>query len=262
MAYLRRTAEVRKDVRRQFPWARSIVMLAAQHPGEKADRGLGRHIARYAQGDDYHDVLDAPLRELEEFIQQDSSRLTGAVAQTRRYIDTGPIPEKSFAAEAGLGWMGKNTLILNESYGSYFLLADILTDLDLPPDPPAVERCGSCTLCLESCPTGAFAAPYVLDSTKCISYHTIETKTDLPPTISEHLEGNLFGCDICQEVCPWNKSKGGETRFQPRPAYRAIEPANLREMSVEAFRSAFKGSPLKRPGLDKLRLTAQHIPRG
>lgn len=258
MDYLQKTAEARKDIRKKYPWVQSIVSVAIQYPNQKPDRGLGRHIARYAQGDDYHQTLAKPLAELERFIKEWPEQKPGMPVQTRCYIDTGPVMEKLYAAAAGIGWFGKNTLVLNESHGSYFLLAEILTSLPLPPDPPAVEQCGSCTLCLEACPTGAFVQPYVLDSTRCISYHTIETKTDLPAGIADQISGNLFGCDICQEVCPWNRGKSADpAAFRPRPAYEDISLDDLAVMDEGIFRGCFKNSPVKRPGLEKLHHTAK-----
>lgn len=264
MAYMRRTAASRKNLREKFPWARSLVCAAARYPTDRPEEGIARRIARYAQGDDYHDTLDGPLKEVELFIQDISEKELGRAAMTRRYIDTGPLMEKSYAAAAGIGWMGKNTLILNEDFGSYLFLAEIVTDIPLAPDAPAAERCGSCTLCLDACPTSAFVSPYVLDATRCISYQTIETKKDIPAELGERLEENLFGCDICQEVCPWNSRKNsGENKFaaafRTRAAYLSISPENLESMSPDAFLALFRKSPLKRAGLAKLQKTARTI---
>lgn len=261
MAYLKRTAEIRKNLRTKFPWARTVICLAYRHPSQKPADGLGRHIARYAQGDDYHEILDGPLKEVEAFIQ--TQTVEKNAPRTWRYIDTGPVMEKLYAAQAGIGWIGKNTLILNESQGSYLLLAEIITDLDLPTDSPVTERCGSCTRCLDACPTRAFVSPYVLDATKCISYQTIETKKEIPADVARRLEGNLFGCDICQEVCPWNRDDAARGalhgRFESRKAYLSVTLANFKTLSDDDFKTVFRKSPLKRPGLEKLREVARTI---
>ncbi len=260
---MRRTAAERRNLTTKFPWARSLISVAARYSSDRPDVGIARHIARYAQGDDYHDVLDRPLEELETFIRSAINPNTGQPAKTRRYIDTGPILEKLYAAETGIGWLGKNTLVLNERLGSYLFLGEIITDLALPADPPATERCGTCTRCLDACPTNAFVAPYVLDATRCISYHTIESREPIPPDITARLEGNFFGCDICQEVCPWNREAVGAAptrpEFETRPAYRTTSVEDMASMSVEAFRKMFRSSPLKRPGLEKLKGTVSLI---
>lgn len=260
MAYMRRTADTRENIRTRFQWAASLVCVAARYPARKGEQGVARNIARYAQGDDYHDVLDRPLDDLETFIRDASQAELGKPAQTRRYIDTGPVMEKLYAAAAGLGWLGKNTLILNEQEGSYFFLSVILTDLPLPADTPVTDRCGTCTRCLDACPTQAIVAPYVLDATRCISYHTIESKQPLPSGIASKLEENLFGCDICQEVCPWNREIGTHrAEFNTRASYLKTSLTNLQNMAPAAFQDIFKKSPLKRAGLAKLKGTASLI---
>lgn len=267
MAYLQRAGAIRKNLRIKFPWAESLVCVAFQYPAERPDHGVAKHISRYAQGDDYHDVLDQPLKALENFIGETYREDFGEVAKTWRYVDTGPVMEKLYAASSGIGWFGKNTLVLNETRGSYLLLAEIVTNLRLPPDPPAAERCGTCTRCLEACPTNAFVSPYVLDATRCISYQTIETKKPIPDQIAEHLEENLFGCDICQEVCPWNRDpivkKQGEDQivnaFRPRTAYLTLNLPDISAMTADQFQATFRKSPLKRPGQSKLGHVARMI---
>ncbi len=267
MAYLHRNSADRKNLRNRFPWAESLICVAFRYPQDRPGDGLAPHIARYAQGDDYHLVLDRPLRDLESYVHEISVERIGRNPRTWRYIDTGPVLEKAYARAAGIGWMGKNTLILNERLGSYLLLGQIITDLTIPPDDPAAERCGSCTRCLDACPTGAFVAPYVLDSSRCISYHTIESKKKIPHTIAQKLPPNLFGCDICQEVCPWNQQEPPHpaepdlltASFLTRPNYNALRITDLVEMEPGRFQMEFRKSPLKRPGLAKIRATAKII---
>ena len=204
--------------------------------------------ARYARGDDYHDVMTARLRELLGFLKAEA----GEGAEGRVYVDTGPILEREVARRAGLGWFGRNTMLINTRRGSYFFLGEIITNVALPADAPAVGGCGTCTRCIDACPTGAIIAPYVLDARRCISYLTIELKGSIPedlrPALAE--SGNrIYGCDICQEVCPFNVRRAtptAEPAFQPRAATTGRTLAELALLSEEEFREQFKGSPVKR----------------
>ncbi|HLJ54902.1 MAG TPA: tRNA epoxyqueuosine(34) reductase QueG [Chthonomonadaceae bacterium] len=210
--------------------------------------------ARYARGDDYHDILTPRLRTLLEFLKSQA----GDGAEGRVYVDTGPIMEREVARRAGLGWFGKNTMLINTRRGSYFLLGEIVTNVALPPDAPAVGGCGSCTRCIDACPTGAIVAPYELDARRCISYLTIELKGPIPdefhPAIAQ--TGRIFGCDICQEVCPFNRpaassahptlSPTSEPSFQPRLATIGRDLAELALLTEEEFREQFRRSPVKR----------------
>ncbi len=210
--------------------------------------------ARYARGDDYHDVMTARLRELLGFLKAEA----GEGAEGRVYVDTGPILEREVARRAGLGWFGKNTMLINTRRGSYFFLGEIVTNVALPADAPAVGGCGTCTRCIDACPTGAIIAPYVLDARRCISYLTIELKGSIPeefcPAIAE--TGRIYGCDICQEVCPFNRThlaapyptlfSAQEPAFQPRDVTAKSKVTDLLYMNHEEFREKFKGSPVKR----------------
>jgi epoxyqueuosine reductase len=247
MTYLASQVEKRSDLRVAFPWARSIVCVALQYdtpaPYSNAapdDRGW---IARYAWGDDYHDVMTALLDRL-------AARLTEALGpfRSRRYADTGPIAEKAYAAAAGLGAYGKNTCLLHPEHGSWFFLGELVTDLDLDPDAPRVDLCGSCTACLDVCPTGAFPAPYVLDATRCISYLTIEAKGAIPEALRPGVGRHVFGCDLCQDVCPWNRKRrhAGAAAFEAREGLMAPGLDELAGLTPEAFSLRFRGSPVKR----------------
>jgi epoxyqueuosine reductase len=247
MAYLSGQVARRSDLRAAFPWARSVLCVGLQydtrHPYSKDAPGGRGWISRYAWGDDYHDVMQAMLERLGERLQAELGPL-----QARGYVDTGPIAEKAWAAAAGLGALGKNVCLLHPEHGSWFFLGELVTDLDVPRDLPRVDMCGSCTACLDACPTQAFPAPYVLDATRCISYLTIELKGAIPERLRERLGRHVFGCDICQDVCPWNRKRrhAGGPAFEPRPGAESPELAELASLDAEAFGVRFHRSPLKR----------------
>ncbi len=247
MAYLSSQVAKRSDLRAAFPWARSVLCVGLQydtpHPystAAPADRGW---ISRYAWGDDYHDVMKAMLDRVVERLRAEAGPF-----EARAYVDTGPLAEKAWAAAAGLGAWGKNGCLLHPEHGSWFFLGEIVTDLDLPGDAPRPDLCGSCTACLEACPTGALVAPYVLDATRCISYLTIEVKGAMPGGRREGVGRHVFGCDICQDVCPWNRKRRhrGGAAFEPWPGAEAPDLAELAGLGEEAFRERFRGSPVKR----------------
>jgi epoxyqueuosine reductase len=256
MAYLPRTAERRSDVRRVVPSARSVIMTGTiynthrPYSTERADPARGE-VARYAWGADYHEVLGRRLEALLAWMREEHPQPFDA----RAYVDTGPVQERVYAQYAGLGWIGKNTCVINHEAGSWILLAEIICSLPLEPDPPAVDQCGSCTLCLEACPTGAFVEPHVLDATKCISYLTIEYRGDIPEQYRAAVGNHVFGCDICQEVCPWN-SAAGLARDGAWSADHQMSTPSLLELSRgsdEELGAAIAGTPLTRAGVKGLR---------
>ena len=231
MDYLRRGAERRSDPAKILPGIRSVICCGMNYYTESP----GAPIARYAQGEDYHEVLGQKLAQLEDFIHQEIDPGAG----TKRYVDTGAILERSYAARAGLGWIGKNSCLINNGLGSFCFLGEILTTLVLEPDRPVLDQCGSCTKCLDACPTGALVEPGVLDSNRCISYLTIEYRAAFTPEQGQMVKGHVVGCDICQEVCPYNEriSITPLPEFQPRPkeAFERIPPAQL-QRNLEAAR--------------------------
>lgn len=247
MRYLGDRCEAYAHPRHVLEGARSIVMLAMNYrTGEPCPPAPGEgRVARYAWGADYHDVIHQRLAAL----AGDVRRLLPD-AQVRGVVDTAPLLEREFAQLAGLGWVGKNTLLLNRELGSYFFLAALLTSAELVGDAPhQTEHCGTCRACLDACPTGAFVAPYVLDSRRCISYSTIELR-GLPPAELRAGQGNwLFGCDVCQDVCPWNTRAplAAESSFVPRAGTNPIELAELFSLDEAAFRARFRDTPLWRP---------------
>lgn len=249
------------------PWAKSVIVCAinynSAHPysTELTDPTRG-WISRYAWTDtDYHDAVLRRLRQLETCIVADVTNAEvhaqdeAATPRTWCYVDTGPLVERVYAQHSGIGWTGKNTCIINQQIGSWLFLGVILTSLKLSPDLPAADRCGTCTACLDACPTNAFLAPYQLDATRCISYLTIEKRGAIPKDLREGMGRHLFGCDICQDVCPWNRKApaGTAAEFAPRAALQAPSLERLAEMSLEEFRETFRHSPVKRAKYSGLR---------
>jgi epoxyqueuosine reductase len=238
MAYLERTREKRLDPARVLPGARSVVACAlGYHQGQA---GGPAHVARYAWGDDYHAVVEPRLAALLGELRRVAPGTEG-----RAYVDTGPVLERDLAARAGLGWIGKSTMLLHPSLGSYFVIGVVLTTAELEPDEPVPDRCGTCTRCLEACPGGAFVAPYVLDARRCVSYLTIEHRGAIAPELRPALGGLVFGCDVCQAVCPWNHRAAASAGppFRPRALPTPVELCTLDET---AFRDRLAGSPLRR----------------
>jgi len=246
MDYMARTSEKRRDSRLPYPTAKSAIVVGLDYGG----REPSGPVARYARGDDYHDVLLERLRLLHTRVDE----IVGRSVAGKAYVDTGPILERDLARRAGLGWFGKNTMLINPKRGSFFFLGELLLDLDLEADEPfASDRCGSCRACIEACPTGAIVQERVLDSNRCISYLTIELKGEIPAEWHDAIGEMIYGCDVCQDVCPWNVRFARDLR---EPAFRArelIAEKDPRTLALEilamddvALRAALKGSPMKR----------------
>jgi epoxyqueuosine reductase len=249
MRYLGKDPGRRSDPKVVWPEAASILVVGLNYhtwepaPEARLDPCRGQ-IARYALGDDYHDVIAVKLASVLEWAQERA----GPELLGRIYVDTGPLLERDLAARAGLGWFGKNTCLLDRRQGSYFFLGALLLNLELPADRPVTAHCGSCTRCLDLCPTSAFLAPYVLDARRCISYLTIELRGPIPRELRPLVGNWIFGCDICQEVCPWNRKAeiGTEPRFAPRDSLQTPELIPLLEMTQEEFSATFRRSAVKR----------------
>ena len=256
MAYMARTADRRADVRAVMPSARTVVALATNY---NTDRPLSTEvdepdtalISRYAWGDDYHDVLADRTRALAAWMRE----AHGAPCETRAYVDTGPVQERVYARYAGLGWIGKNTCLINPDLGSWLFLSEVLCSVALEPDAPALDQCGACTLCLEACPTGAFPEPGVLDAARCLSYLTIEEKGAIPPAQRADLGAHVYGCDVCQEVCPYNAAApvSGDPAWQARPALDRPPLMELWSRSDAAWRKAIRKGPMTRARVKRLR---------
>ncbi len=253
----------RSSLSRVAPWARSVVVCAVNYntanPYSTACHEPSRGwISRYAWSrEDYHDSVLRRLKQVEEKICAYTAN-EPVKTITRSYVDTGPIVERVFAKYAGVGWIGKNTCIINQQVGSWLFLGVILTSLELYPNLPAPDRCGSCTRCIQACPTDALLEPYKLDSNRCISYLTIEKRGSIPEEIRASMGRHVFGCDICQDVCPWNRKAPSTqvSEFQPRPGL--VNPALewLAEMTAEQFRETFRESPIRRTKRNGLRRNA------
>jgi epoxyqueuosine reductase len=256
MAYLARTARMRADARHVLPAARSVIVTATNYNTdrpysiESADPGRAR-IARYAWGDDYHEVIGGRQARLLAWMHQTSPEPFQAVS----YVDTGPVQERVYARHAGIGWLAKNTCVINERLGSWILLGVIITSLELETDQPAFDQCGTCTLCLEACPTQAFVGPGVLDATRCISYLTIEHRGALPPALATAIGSHIYGCDVCQEVCPWNQGapRSDDPTWAPRPVWDAPAFADLERLTDDQLCDGLRGSSMRRAKVDGLR---------
>ena len=246
MDYLPRGTAKRRDSRLPVPGTTSAIVVGLDYSG----RSPSGPVARYARGDDYHDVMLGKLEELHKWLEAE----LGNPVAGKAYVDTGPLLERDLARRAGLGWFGKNTNLINPDIGSFFFIGALLVDLELHPDTPfEADRCGTCTRCLDACPTGAFVEPRLLDATRCISYLTIELKGAIPEDLRPQIGTHIYGCDVCQDVCPYNIKFAQELRepaFAPRAAIgNRNAPSlarNLLAMNDDDFRAAFSGSPMKR----------------
>jgi epoxyqueuosine reductase len=255
MGYLPRTAKIRADVRRIMPSARSVIMMgtvynsALPYSTERDDLTVGE-VARYACADDYHFFLARRLDALVAWMQVQHPE----PFEARPYVDTGPVQERVYAQYAGLGWIGKNACVINPRVGSWILLAEIICSLPLEPDPPSLDQCGTCTLCLDACPTNALVAPRVLDATRCVSYLTIEYRGAIRDEHREGIGNHVFGCDVCQEVCPWNASAPLANQAWPsRPGLSLVKLTEMAAMSDEELGELIEGTPLSRAGVKGLR---------
>jgi epoxyqueuosine reductase len=266
MQYLRESLDERLDPRAFLPTARSVISLgivyntatpysteATVEPGRVA-------IARYAWGDDYHDVLKPRLRRLVTWM----AAVAGPGLEALTCVDDGPVQERVFAEQAGLGWIGKNTCLINPRLGSWVFLAAIVTNAPLIADAPAIDQCGTCTRCLEACPTGAIAEPYAVDATRCLSYLTIEQRGAIDERHRDDVARQVFGCDICQDVCPWNRraAVSADAAWQPREGLAFPRLIDLCLLSDEAWRPLMRGSAMRRAGMRRLRRSLAYAAAG
>jgi epoxyqueuosine reductase len=239
----KRKAE-RTDPAQLMPGVQSVIVVSMNYFAPEPPAPEGPKISRYARGLDYHDVLGERLKEFVQWLHD-----TAPGATSRWYVDTGPVMEKAWAQRAGIGWIGKHTTLISPEHGSWVFLGVVLTTASLIADAAAVDRCGTCTRCIDACPTAAIVEPYVLDAGKCIAYLTIEHRGPFPPGLGQSLDGWIFGCDVCQDVCPWNEKLPRPTQepaFATRPEMIAPVAAELLALSDDAFNEQFKGTPVVR----------------
>lgn len=254
MTWMENHFEKRVDPTQLVPGAKSVISLAFNYfPEEKQNSGFPK-IAKYAYGRDYHKVLKKKLITLLDFIQEEIGEVHG-----RAFVDSGPVLERQWAEKSGIGWLGKNALLLSKSKGSFFFLAELILDLELISDHPTTDHCGTCTRCIDSCPTDAIVAPQVIDSNRCISHATIELKDKIPNHFQNLMEDWVFGCDICQDVCPWNRfsQPNQESDFTPLFGRLDLSVNDWIEMTEEVFGDLFNGTAVRRAGLEKIRSTVK-----
>ena len=251
MAYMANHFDKRLDPRVLVPGAKSVVsLLLNYHSKEKQTDVEAPKIASYAFGDDYHKVIKDKLKELMSFIHQEIGEVQGRV-----FVDSAPVMDKAWAAKSGLGWIGKNTNLISKKVGSFFFIAELILDLELEHDLPATDHCGSCTACIDACPTDALLAPYQIDGSKCISYVTIELKNEIPTDFQGKMDNWAFGCDVCQTVCPWNRfaTPHSEPAFNPPDELLSLSKNEWEEMTQEVFSVIFKNSAIKRTKYEGLK---------
>ena len=244
MSYLEKNIDKRLDPRLLVPGSKSVISLSYNYfPPKKLNEENNFIISKYAYGKDYHKVLKKKLKKLFASIREKIGEIEGRV-----FVDSAPIHERAWAKLSGLGWVGKNSLLINENKGSYFFLAEIICDLELEYDEPVLNRCGSCTRCIDACPTDAITEAQVIDAKKCISYLTIENKENIPEELNGSLTDSIFGCDICQDVCPWNKrsTPHNEKEFLPNKELKKLKRKDWIEITEETFNKIFEGSAVKR----------------
>lgn len=245
MAYMANHFDKRLDPRLLVPGAKTVVSLLYNYfPERQVDHKEGDiRISKYAYGEDYHHVLKAKLRELSEYIQREIGEVNG-----RAFVDSAPVMDKAWAKRSGLGWIGKNSNLINKGHGSFFFIAELIIDLELPPDGPVKDHCGTCTACIDACPTEAIVEPYLVDGSKCISYFTIELRKEIPSEFKSKLDDWVFGCDVCQDVCPWNRfsKPTKEKAFAPNEELLQLSRNDFKDITEEVFAKVFAHSAIRR----------------
>ena len=257
MYYMERNFDKRLDPRILVPGAKSIVsLLLNYHTDQKQIDPEAPKISSYAYGLDYHSVIKNKLKKMMKIIHREIGEVNGRV-----FVDSAPVMDKAWAAKSGLGWVGKNTNLISKKVGSFFFIAELILDLELEYDLPVADHCGSCTACIDACPTEALIKPYQIDGSKCISYLTIELKESIPSEFKGKMDNWAFGCDVCQTVCPWNRfSKShNEPLFNPDDDLRLMDKTDWVEMTKETFDKVFQKSPLKRTGFDGIKRNIEFL---
>lgn len=250
MAYMENHFDKRLDPTKLVEGAKSVISLLLNYFPEETQQDGTYKISKYAWGRDYHHVIKAKLKSLQEFISENIGEVHG-----RAFVDSAPVLDKAWAVRGGLGWMGKHSNVLSRQVGSFYFIAELITDLELEYDQPVTDHCGSCTACLDACPTGAIVQPYVVDGSKCISYFTIELKNEIPASVKGQFDDWIFGCDICQDVCPWNRfsKPHREPLFQAHPELLSMTKGDWEEITEEVFKKVFQKSAVKRAKFEGLK---------
>jgi len=257
MSYLENYFDKRLDPALLVPGAKSVVsLLYNYYPGKELSHESGYKVAKYAYGEDYHFVVKEKLKQFIQDIRDSIGQVQG-----RAFVDSAPVMERAWAKKSGIGWIGKNSLLLTREGGSFYFLAELVIDLELEYDGPLKDYCGTCTACMDACPTDAIPDPYVVDASKCISYFTIELKEEIPSEMKGKFENWIFGCDICQDVCPWNRfaTPHQQPRFDPSPEFQNMTTNDWQELTEEVFRKVFKDSPLKRTKYEGLKRNIRFV---
>ncbi len=256
MHYMENYFDKRLDPTILVPGAKSVVSLLLNYFPDKVQNQDSYKISKYAYGKDYHFVIKDKLKSLLQFINQEIGEVGG-----RAFVDSAPVLDKAWAAKSGLGWIGKHSNLLSKKTGSFYFIAELIIDLELNYDTPVTDHCGSCTACIDACPTQAIVEPYVVDGSKCISYFTIELKDAIPNEFKGKFEDWMFGCDVCQDVCPWNRfsTPHQEPLFNPKPELLAITKNDWNEITEEVFKKLFKNSAVKRTKFDGLKRNIKFI---
>ncbi len=256
MSYLENHFDKRLDPTLLVDDAKSVISLLLNYYPENAQNTESYQISKYAYGEDYHFVIKEKLKALLQFIRDTIGDVSG-----RAFVDSAPVLDKAWAAKSGLGWMGKNTNLISKQVGSFYFIAELIVDLDLEYDNPVTDHCGSCTACIDACPTQAIVAPYVVDGSKCISYFTIELKENIPQEMKGKLNDWMFGCDVCQDVCPWNRfsKPHNEPLFNPNPELLSYSKKDWEEITQETFNTVFKNSAVKRTKFSGLKRNVEFL---
>lgn len=256
MYYMENNFDKRLDPRLLVEGAKSVVSLTLNYFPEEVQNADSFKISKYAYGEDYHFVIKDKLKELLFFIQREIGEVGGRV-----FVDSAPVLDKAWAAKSGLGWVGKNNNLITRKHGSFFFIAELIIDLDLEVDGPTTDHCGTCTKCIDACPTNAIESPYIVNESKCISYLTIELKDDIPSEFSNKLDDWMFGCDVCQDVCPWNRfaTPHTESRFIPNNQLISLDKREWTELTKETFNVIFNKSAIKRTKFEGLLRNIQFL---
>lgn len=256
MKWMENHFDKRLDPRILVPGSKSVVTVLLNYFPDKQQKKEVPKISKYAFGQDYHLVIKDKLKELNEFIQTNIGKVEG-----RAFVDSAPVMDRAWAKRSGLGWIGKHSLLLTKGAGSFYFIGEMILDLELEPDSPASDHCGECTKCIDSCPTDAIVAPELIDAKKCISYLTIELKNEIPNDFSEQMNNWAFGCDICQDVCPWNKfsKPHNEPKFEPKDELLEMDQKDWMEISQEVFSRVFQKSAVKRTKFQGLQRNLKYI---